>query len=229
MRDSFVFYRSYYEAIAELDDDTQLKIYQALCDYSLNGAEPNLAGVAKAVFTLIKPTLEANRKRYENGKKGGKPNQIETKNEPNANQSVTKTKPNINQTLTKAKPNVNVNDNVNVNVNENIPPKSPKGDLQERFNAFWEVYPRKVAKQAAIKAWEKIKPDAELTKKIVESVKSQCHNEQWHRDNGQYIPYPTTWLNRGEWDNETVSVDTAKPDTSYDILKIKRKINDFDE
>lgn len=26
-------------------------------------------------------------------------------------------------------------------------------------------------------------------------------NEQWRKDNGQYIPNPATWLNQGRWDD----------------------------
>ena len=104
-RESFVFYKSFYEAIKGLDYETQSKIYNAIFSYQFEETEIELSGVEKAVFTLIKPQLDANNVRYENGRKGGRPK--------------TELKPNQNQTKTKHKPNVNVNDNVNVNVNGN--------------------------------------------------------------------------------------------------------------
>lgn len=105
MRDSFIFYKSFYESIKELDPKDQVQIYNAIFEYEFYKKIPNLKGVCKSIFTLILPQLEANDKKYENGKKGGRPK--------------TKTKPKNNQNKTKLKPNVNDNDNVNVNDNEN--------------------------------------------------------------------------------------------------------------
>lgn len=107
MRDSLIFYRSFYESIKELPLEAQTQVYNAIFEYSLNLEEVELSGIAKAVFTLIKPQLDANIKRYENGKKGGRKKvEKETKQEPNPNQKETKTKANYND---------NVNDNVNIN------------------------------------------------------------------------------------------------------------------
>lgn len=115
MRDSFVFYSSYYEAISEFDEKTQLQIFKAVCEYALNGNIPELSGVSKAIFALIKPTIDANEKRYNNGKKGGRPK----KNNDSENQ-----KPMVLNSKTNGfenqKPNVNDNVNVNVTVNDNL-------------------------------------------------------------------------------------------------------------
>ena len=66
MRDSVIFYRSFYEAIDELPLDLQAKVYKAIFEYSLNYNEIVLEGIAKTIFTLIKPQIEANNKRFEN-------------------------------------------------------------------------------------------------------------------------------------------------------------------
>lgn len=108
MRDSIVFYRSFYEAIKEIPLEEQGVVYNAIYGYALDGIEPELSGIAKAIFLLVKPQIDANNNRYENGKKGGKPK---------ANQNETKTEPKPNQDETETEPNENVN--VNVNVNEN--------------------------------------------------------------------------------------------------------------
>ena len=114
-RDSFIFYRSFYEAINDLPEKSQLKVYKAICEMSLNFDEIDLSGLSLTIFKLIKPQLEANNKRYINGSKGGAPkgNQNATKRQPKGNQKTTKKQPNNNE-------NVNVNDNENVNVNDNI-------------------------------------------------------------------------------------------------------------
>jgi hypothetical protein len=57
MRDSMVIYRSFFEAVKELDKETQSDIYNAIFDYGLNRNEVELKGVAKTIFTLIKPKV----------------------------------------------------------------------------------------------------------------------------------------------------------------------------
>ncbi|MBD5200762.1 MAG: hypothetical protein HDS85_01760 [Bacteroidales bacterium] len=72
-RESFIFYRSFYEAIKCMPPDVQAEIYPALCEYALFGRLPkNLSDVAKGMFTLIKPNIDVNTTRFENGKKGGR-------------------------------------------------------------------------------------------------------------------------------------------------------------
>ena len=116
MRDSMIFYKSFADALKALPDKDRLELYDAIFAFGIYGEEPKLSGVNSAVFTLVRPQIEANNRKYENGSKGGRPkNQTETKPKPNDNQSITKAKPNDNQTITKPKP----NDNDNVNDNEN--------------------------------------------------------------------------------------------------------------
>ena len=106
-RDSFIFYRSFYEAIKELPKEEQADTYNAIMEYALNQKEIKLSGVSKAIFSLVKPQLDANYKKYENGKQ--KRSKIEAKQK----QKRSKTRTNVNV-------NENVNDNVNVNENVNV-------------------------------------------------------------------------------------------------------------
>lgn len=101
-RDSFIFYRSFFEAISILSAKERVKVYDAICDYSLNFTTPQLTGTARALFTLIVPQLEANNKRFVSGSKA-KRKQSGSKAEANKNDNV----------------NVNVNGNGNV---KNAPP-----------------------------------------------------------------------------------------------------------
>lgn len=70
---NLIFYSSYYEAIKELPAEEQGKVYKAVVDYAMEQIEPNLSGISRAIFILIKPTLDASIKNYENGKRGGRP------------------------------------------------------------------------------------------------------------------------------------------------------------
>lgn len=129
MRDSIVFYRSFYEAIKLLPAEQFKASVVAIMEYGLDGIEPTTEGIERTVFCMAKPQLDANNRKYENGSKGGRPktklNQTETKpnqeiTKPKPNDNQTETKPNLTETKTeKSKPNVNVNDNENVNVNDN--------------------------------------------------------------------------------------------------------------
>ena len=71
--ESFVFYRSFRESIKTLKSKDQLVTLLAICDYALYGAEPTLEGVPLAIFTVAKPSIDANKKKRENGRKGGRP------------------------------------------------------------------------------------------------------------------------------------------------------------
>ena len=87
-RDSFVFYRSFYEAIRRQPKKVQADIYNTIADYALNGTEPTQASDAVlSIFLLIKPQIDANNHRYTAGKKGGRP----SKTDSNKKEEKTKT------------------------------------------------------------------------------------------------------------------------------------------
>ena len=79
-------------------------------------------------------------------------------------------------------------------------------DVQVLFDRFWRVYPRKVAKIAARKAFERIlrKADdpAALTATMCRALERQRDSENWTHDEGRFVPYPATWLNAGRWEDE---------------------------
>lgn len=82
-RDSFIFYKSFYEAIADLPKDIRLEILTAIIEYALFGRQPeNLKPFAKGMFTLIKPNIDVNTARFENGKKGGRKGNASTPEPP---------------------------------------------------------------------------------------------------------------------------------------------------
>jgi transposase len=72
----------------------------------------------------------------------------------------------------------------------------------QRFDVFWQAYPRKVGKKPARKAWERIKPSKELLGKMLKSIQAARESKAWKKDNGEYIPHPSTWLNQERWEDE---------------------------
>ena len=98
MKDGFVFYASWWEAIKNLQREMQGDVLTAIIEYGLYGeTTESPKPIASAMLAMVKPQIDANNQRYENGKKGGRP-------KPNNNQNITKQKPNNNQTETKPKP-----------------------------------------------------------------------------------------------------------------------------
>lgn len=116
MRDSFIFYRSFYEATKILPDKKRLKIYEMIIELGLNNHKiEEKDELIKSLFTLIEPQITANNDRYNNGKKGGAP-----KGNQNAKKTTQKTtKTTIGYFEKQPNNNVNENENVNVNVNDN--------------------------------------------------------------------------------------------------------------
>ena len=81
-------------------------------------------------------------------------------------------------------------------------PVSRAAPSEVLFDDFWKNYPRKVGRQEAVKAWKKIKPDANLLNQILAALEWQ--RKTW-RD-PEYIPYPASWLNGRRWEDEKLAI-----------------------
>jgi uncharacterized protein YdaU (DUF1376 family) len=75
----------------------------------------------------------------------------------------------------------------------------------DQFETFWKIYPKKVSKENAKKAWLKIKPNDDLIVKITKAVNDQKLSEREQ----QFIPHAATWLNNKRWEDEVTN--TQKP------------------
>ena len=86
------------------------------------------------------------------------------------------------------------------------------------FDAFWQAYPKKVGKDAARRAFAKVKAPLD---DLIAAVEQQKTSKQWTKDGGQYIPNPATWLNQGRWDDELpAAYDGASRDPDPDGSKL---------
>lgn len=95
MRDTMIIYRSFFEAIKELPKENQAEVWNAVYELGLNGNLIELQGISKTIFTLIKPQIDANLKRFENGKKP-KSKQIKSKEEAKPKQELSEVEANNN-------------------------------------------------------------------------------------------------------------------------------------
>lgn len=93
----------------------------------------------------------------------------------------------------------NPNPNPNYNPNPESKSESDAHGREGAFDLFWEAYPKKTGKQEARKAFKKVSVPVET---LIDAIERQKTWSQWKRDNGQYIPNPSTWLNQGRWDDE---------------------------
>jgi len=82
------------------------------------------------------------------------------------------------------------------------PPVALTGEQADRFSRFYAAYPKKRAKQDAIKAWRKISPENGLFETIMAAVAKQKRSDDWTRENGRFIPNPASWLNGRRWEDE---------------------------
>lgn len=79
----------------------------------------------------------------------------------------------------------------------------------ERFAKFFAFYPRGENKQAAIRAWDKLRPSDSLIDTMAAALVRQMRREDWKQGIG--IPYASTWLNGRRWEDEERAPDTAQP------------------
>jgi uncharacterized protein YdaU (DUF1376 family) len=79
---------------------------------------------------------------------------------------------------------------------------SSKEKTLELFAQFWQAYPRKKSKGQAEKAWAKLKPDQTLLQTMLTSIQKAKQSPDWQKNNGQYIPYPATWLAAKGWEDD---------------------------
>jgi len=70
------------------------------------------------------------------------------------------------------------------------------------FDEFWSLYPRKIAKATARKAWAKLSAEQQLM--AAKAIDSHCQYWRAKETELEFIPYPATWLNAERWEDELV-------------------------
>ena len=177
------------EAWAALTDEEVGRLVRGLAFYQRTGQLPALDGNERIMFPACRAQIDRDNQSYErqreanaeNGKKGGRPKSEQNRKNPMGFSESEKS-----QDKEKDK-----------DKDKDDPPlKPPRGTA---FDRFWQSYPKKVGKQAARKAFQRVKAPLET---LLTAIERQKCSDQWSRDNGQYIPNPATWLNQGRWEDE---------------------------
>ncbi|PPF56065.1 hypothetical protein C5B94_03860 [Clavibacter michiganensis] len=81
-----------------------------------------------------------------------------------------------------------------------VPPGASES-VDESFVTFWKLYPRKVGKVAASRAWQHAikRAPAQVIIAGARRFAADPNLPEKH-----YIPHPTSWLNAGRWDDESL-------------------------
>ena len=186
-------YYDWIEQTAALEDDEKGRLFVAILEYARSGEIPDTLGRESLLFPVFKAVVDRDAQKSgalaQNGASGGRASKANAskRKQTQANVSKCKLTNNIRHKT----------EDIEHKTEDDIPPKSPStGDAFERF---WSVYPRKIGKQSAKRAFERVNVPLETPVTAVERQKCSDH---WTQNNGQFIPHPATWLNQGRWDDE---------------------------
>lgn len=190
---SMVFYESFASAIKRLPEDEQLKALWAIIEYGLYGSEPNEDGLFMIAYDMARPQIDANTKRRESSKMGGRPKKQKPMVLENKNHRLEQIKTNGYEN---EKPNVNVNANVNANANVNVKEKheKEKPPYTAVFEELWKAYPRRKDKALAYKAYKARLNDGFSEDELITAVKRYAEECRRQRTEERYIKHCSTFL-----------------------------------
>lgn len=80
--------------------------------------------------------------------------------------------------------------------------KKEKNIYTSDFLSFYNSYPKRIGRDAAWKAWQNCNGRRPDLVDLIQAIENQKKSENWTKENGKYIPHPSTWLNQGRWADE---------------------------
>lgn len=196
-RGQFTFYRSFWEAIRGLPKKDRLPILEAIISYALDGKAPKgLSPTQSGYFLLIRPNLDASRKRAASGKQGG--------SKPKAKGKQTQRESEVEKEN-------------EIEIEGEIEKKQTAPQDGKLFTAFWESYPDKCNRDAAWEAWKKLNPDGDLAGKIMTSLDAWKKSARWKDQGGKFIPRAAKWLSEGHWQNIPAQAQEERQNTGWQL------------
>ncbi len=217
-KNSFLIYHEYAEHFEMLDDAELGQLIRAIMEYEQHQTTPNLPKHLALAFSFIKKDLDYNRGKYEerceknrkNAAKRWEGKESERIKE-NANACERK-----NRNANNAEHDLEHEHEYEHDKEKDIKhiaqsPSDRAKEINALFSEFWQLYPRKVAKKAAQKSYEKLMKQGVDAESILAGVRDML---AWIGRNGkeiQFVPYPSTWLNQERWNDVLVDDVPAKP------------------
>lgn len=207
-----------------LEDAEAGRLVRALLEYRRSGTAVELSGNERFIFPTHRAQIDRDMKSYakrcetnaENGKRGGRPRKA------NETEAIPKNPLGFSET----EKSQDKDKDKDEDKDEDTPHSPPRG---AGFDRFWAIYPKKVGKESARKAFERARKKAPLASLLTAVERQKC-SSQWSRDNGQYIPNPATWLNQGRWEDEFPTEDgpAQRPQRRYKTVEINGKLVDME-
>lgn len=103
-----------------------------------------------------------------------------------------------------------------------------ESETEKDFERFWSAYPKKKNKGQARSAFSRALKKTSV-ETMISAVEKQKQSKDWKKDNGQFIPYPSTWLNAEAWENDmTATASTQKHEDkskSDNLKKVYERLN----
>lgn len=182
-RGQFTFYRSFWEAVKALPKKDRLPIYEAIVEYALDGTVPaGLTQSQAAFFLLVKPNLDASRKKAENGKQGG-----------------SKTKAKGKQTQSEKENEIEKENENEIEIEGEKEKKQTSPVIDSLFDEFLSAYPNQIAGDLAKVAWDSLNLTEESARQVLVSLDSWKRSDAWKEKGGKFIPRAAKFLTDGYW------------------------------
>ena len=233
-KNSFIVYYEWEEMFGYMSDKQIADMLRAMFSYAKRGEMPEFSNpLLNSNFCVMKYAIDRDSEKYidkcnKNKEKAMKRWEKEKCNSIK-NMPLHKNYADNDNNNDKDNDNDNDNENDNDNNNENdndinniSTSSSPsarvcenKSAYSDDFLEFWGAYPKKIGKGAAYKIYQKLKLTNNEKSAILTALNWQKKSEQWLKENGQFIPYPATYLNQRRWEDEPQDIfcgDITDPD-----------------
>ena len=177
------------DALEPLCEEERGRLFTALLQYGKTGELAELSGNEKFLFPMFKGRIDRFYKSYQ---------ETCERNKNNIKKRYTKsTTVYGGSERTRSLPSEEEEEEETETKSE--AKSNPNTSRASAFDAFWAAYPKKTGKEAAKKSFARAKADIGT---MLSALEVQKQSEQWTKNNGQFIPNPTTWLNQGRWEDE---------------------------
>lgn len=197
--------RRYADIIADMSALDAGTLLQAIYAYDAGREVPEMSDCVRPIYRLIRADMDAHARHYrevcERNRRNAQTRWTREKNEPDLH------------TENNAPVDTAVYDSVRSHAAaadkaESADSRQPGtvvqmlvGPDRDRFEKFWEAYPRKEARARAESAWGEIRPDDDLTQIIIDAINTARAMDPRFATK-QYTPHPGNWLRNREWESE---------------------------
>lgn len=201
MREYVPIFFDWMENTQDLTDEEKGRLIDAVIMYASgeDGWEERLQGAEKIAFRFMRGQVDRNDKISKARSEAGSSKKEQTQSNDNKNEQTETNEIKTEQTETKI-----------LKEEKKEKEKKEKEDISQRFDKFWVAYPNKKAKQDALRAFQKLKPDDDLLNRMLAALEREKESAQWQESGGRFVPHPATWLNGRRWEDETTSPTPAQ-------------------